>query len=164
MKLYEIASEYNALINLMDSDEIDEQALHDTLEGVEGEFEIKAENYAKIMRNMAGEIEQLKAEEQRLSARRKSLEANEERLKKALYEAMKSTGKEKFKTPLFSFNIAKNGGKLPVILDVDADALPTKLTVIQRKPNLDVIRELLESGKKTKYAHLGERGESLRIR
>lgn len=161
--LYEIASDYLLLLDIMSNDELEAEELKDTLEGVEGELEIKAENYAKIMKNIEGDIKALKEEEKRLSTRRKALEKNVERLKQALFNVMKETGKTKFKTELFNFSICKNGGKLPVIVDVETSYLPDELVKIVESPDLEAISRLLDAGDFT-YAHYGERGESLRIR
>lgn len=162
--LYELQQDYLTLLDMMDDENIDPQAITDTMEAVEGDLEMKAENYAKIMKNISGDIEKLKAEEKRIANRRKSLENNVDVMKQKLFETMKTTGKEKFKTPLFSFSIAKNGGKLPVIIDVDFSSLPDDLVVVDRKPNLDLIRSMLETEGENKIAHFGERKESLRIR
>lgn len=164
MSIYDISADYNALLEMMDSDEFDPQTIKDTLESVEGEFEDKADNYAKIMKNFEVEIAGLKAEEDRLKSRRKKLEDNISRMKQVLFDNMKATGKVKFKTGLFSFTIAKNGGKIPVIVDVPTSTLADEFVIIEEKPNLDAISKYLESNPKCQFAHFGERGESLRIK
>ena len=70
---------------------------------------------------------------------------------------MVQTGKRKIKTDLFSFTVAKNGGALPVIVDVDTEDLPDECVVITEKPDLKALAAL-------KFAHFGERGETLRIK
>lgn len=162
--MYELTSDYNEVLELASNPEIDPQAITDTLEAINAEIEIKAENTAKVMRELEEMAAALKAEEQRLSSRRRGIENNVERIKTGLYEAMKTTGKTKFKTPLFSFAITKNGGKIPVIVDVETADLPDELVTITEKPNLDAIRDYIEQNGECKYAHLGERGESLRIK
>ena len=37
---------------MLEDEEIDEQMILDTLEGLDGEIEIKADNYAKLIRNI----------------------------------------------------------------------------------------------------------------
>lgn len=144
---------------------IDPQAVTDTLEGIEGEFEDKADAYAKIKLELEAEAEKLKAEETRLTERRKRIENNIERLKKSLFDTMKQTGKTKFKTELFSFSIQKNGGKTPVIVDVPTWELPDHLVKITEKADLDAIREHLEQCEgESGFAHFGQRGETLRIK
>lgn len=162
--LYELKGEYLQLLEMLEDPEIEEQVVLDTLEGIDYELEIKAENYAKIMKELEGNVEIIKTEQQRLADKKSKLEANIKRLKDNLQEAMIATGKTKFKTDLFSFNIQKNGGAAPVIVDVETSELPDELVIYTEKPNLKAIGELLKSDPECKYAHFGERGESLRIK
>ena len=162
--MYELTADYKTVLEMMYDTEIDPQAITDTLESITAEIEIKAENTAIIINELTAEAAKIKAEEQRLNTRRKVYENRVTNLKQGLFDAMKLTGKTKFKTDLFSFNITKNGGKMPVIVDVDCSELPDDLVTITEKPNLDAIAEYLESNPESKYAHFGERGESLRIK
>lgn len=162
--LYELTGQFQQLLEMLNDPEIEEQVVLDTLEGIEFELEVKAENYAKIMRELEGNVESIKAEQKRLSDKRTSLESNIKRLKDHLQSAMIATGKTKFKTDLFSFNIQKNGGAAPVIMDVDTAKLPDELVIYTEKPNLKAIGEYLKEHPDCSYAHFGERGESLRIK
>lgn len=162
--LYELQGEYLQLLNMLEDPEIEEQIVLDTLEGIDFELEVKAENYAKIIRELEGTVEIIKTEQKRLADKKSKLEANVKRLKDNLQEAMTATGKTKFKTDLFSFAIQKNGGALPVIVDVDTAELPDELVQITEKPDLKAIAKFLEEEPDCKYAHFGERGESLRIK
>lgn len=165
MNLYELTDEYLQLQMMLEDPDIDSQVITDTLEAVAGEIEIKADNYAKVIRNMESNLAGIRAEQERLAARKNLLESGIKILKENLQESMILTGKRKFKTDLFSFNIQKNGGKAPVILDVaDTSELPDDLVRIKEEPDLDAIRALIETEGECKYAHLGERGESLRIK
>jgi hypothetical protein len=146
-------------------EELDEETILDTLESIESAIEIKAENYAKIIREFEGNINALKDEENRLKVKRQRLERSIDWLKSNLFQSMKLTGKTKFKTDLFSFNIAKNGGKAPVVITATrTEEIPTEFVVAKVEPNKDAIREALENGQMLDFAHLGERGESLRIK
>lgn len=162
--MYELTTDYKALLDMATDPDIDPEAIADTLEAIGEEIEIKAENIAVILKELEAEAAKLKAEEQRLKDRRATYENNVKRLKSYLFDAMKLTGKEKFKTALFSFNIQKNGGKIPVIVDVDCSELPDDLVTITEKPNLDAIAAFLENNPESKLAHFGQRGETLRIK
>lgn len=162
--MYELTADYKTVLDMAFDTEIDPQAIADTLESIAAEIEVKAENTVIIMKELEAEAAKLKAEEQRLNARRKVYENRVANLKQGLFDAMKTTGKEKFKTTLFSFSIAKNGGKIPVIVDVDTADLPDDLVTITEKPNLDAIAAFLEQNPESTLAHFGERGESLRIK
>ena len=159
--MYELTSDYLEVLELASNPDIDPQAITDTLEAINAEIEIKAENTAKVMRELEGMAAVLKAEEQRMNARRKSIENNVERIKAGLYNAMKATNKTKFRTELFSFNIQKNPAKL--VID-DESKIPKKYYVPQpAKLDTAKLRDDLKAGAVRKYAHL-EQGESLRIK
>ena len=165
MNIYELTEEYLQLQLMLEDPEADEQTVLDTLEAVEGEIETKADGYARIIRNLEGNATALKAEIERLTAKKQRMEMGVIRLKKNLQNAMIACDKKKFKTELFSFNIQKNGGKAPIVLDVkDTSELPDELVRIKEEPDMDAIRALIEKNGSCQYAHEGERGESLRIK
>lgn len=164
MRLYELTEQYKALEDLSYDPEVDEQVYRDTMDGLWGEIEEKADGYAKIIAGMKYDIEALKAEEQRLNARRKALEQRTEWLKSNLEANMREIGKTKFKTELFSFSIQKNGGLQPLVIDGVLDDIPGRFLIPQPPvPNNEAIRKLL-ADKQVDWAHLEPRGESLRIR
>ena len=161
MNLYELTAVYKRLQDQIEAGE----DVEGILAVIGDELEAKADGYARIILNMAGQAGALKAEEKRLYEKRRVLENGMEKLKQNLFESMKATGKEKFKTDLFSFSIQKNGGKIPVIVDVkDTSELPDDLVKITETPDLDAIRKYIEETGDLTYAHFGERGESLRIK
>ena len=160
MNLYELTAVYQRL-----QDQIEAGEDYEGILAVIGdEIEAKADGYARVIRNMEAEAKALKDEEKRLAEKRKLREAAVDRLKQNLFESMKATGKEKFKTDLFTFSIQKNGGALPVIVDVDTEYLPDDLVQITEKPDLKAIATYIEQTGDLTYAHFGERGESLRIK
>ncbi len=133
-KLYELTEDYLAVMDMLQDDTIDIETIMDTLEGIEGEIEQKADNYAKIIRMLKGEIDVLKAEEERINSRRKTVENNVKRLEKSLERSMIVIDKKKFKTSLFSFSIQKNPPTVAVI--GDADDIPREFYIPQ-EPVLD---------------------------
>lgn len=162
-RLYELTSDLLVLQEMLENPLDDEQVLKDTLEAVQGEYEGKLEAYCKVIKNLEADRDAKKSEAKRLTDSAKTLDNNIERLKKAMFDSMKTTNTPKVKGQLFTVAIQKNGGKLPVIVDVDTSELPDELVKIVESPDLEAIGKLLESGN-CKYAHYGERGESLRIK
>ena len=164
MTLYELEDRYRGLLMLMEEEDLDEEALMDTMSMIEDDIEDKAEGYAIIMKELEGECEKFKREEERLKRRRQSYENHISTMKDALESAMRLIGKTKFKTEHFSFGIQKNGGNLPVIIE-DPESLPESFKVYTWRPDTEKLRNYLTAmGGNIGYAHLGERGESLRIR
>ena len=163
MTLYEVTSDYLRIMAMMEDPELDPQTLADTLEGVEGELEVKAENYAKVMRNLEADVVGIKAEIDRLSDRKKTIENNIKQMKKALQDAMEITGKTKFKTELFSFGIRSNAPA--VVIDGELENIPTEYLRI-KEPEIDKakIKEALKNGVELEgVAHL-EKSSSLVIK
>ncbi len=164
MRLYELTEQWDAVFNMMEDGETDEQVIFDTLESIEGEIEDKADNYAKIIRNLQANADALKAEEERLYRRRKSAENHIQKLKDTLQANLEFIGKTKFKTDLFSFSVSKNGGKQPLSITENLDEIPGKYLIPQPpKVNNDAVRELLKN-KEVEWAHLEPYGRHLNIR
>ena len=162
-KLYELTSDILALQDMLENELDDEQMLLDTLEGVQWEYEFKLEQYAKVIRNLEADAEALKNEVERLNNKRRTINNNIDRLKKYMFDSMKATNTPKVKGNILTVAIQKNGGKLPVVVDVDTADLPDDLVKITEAPDLDAIRKALDAGD-CEYAHYAERGESLRIK
>ena len=54
--LYEITGDYLRLLEMLEEeDNLDPQAFKDTLKGIEGEFEIKADGYARVLKELAAD-------------------------------------------------------------------------------------------------------------
>ncbi len=160
--LYEITGDYLRLLEMLEEEEsIDPQTFKDTLEGIEGEFEIKADGYARIIKQLRAESEKYAVEVERMQARMETLANNEKRLKQYLYDSMKATGKVKFKTDLFSFSIQKNGGLQPMEIVPDME-IPDEYC--RKEPDNNKIRKALKNGAELPFAVLKERGEHLSIR
>lgn len=162
--LYLLTEQFNQLLELITQGEYTEEELSDTLEGIEGEIEVKADGYAKVIKEIEGNVAVIKTEIARLNNKKASLENSIKALKQSLEKAMRATGKTKFKTDLFSFNIQKNGGVRALTILDDIDNIP-KEYIVTPPPivNNEAVRELLKVQEVT-WARLEPQGESLRIR
>ena len=159
MNLYELKENYLKVLELI---EAGEENLEDTLESINDTIEVKAENYAKIIRNLEGNVNMLKAEVERLNSRKKSIEGNVDRLKENLKMAMIVTGKEKIKTGLFNITVANN----PVALNVfDENKIPENFFTYETIKKMDkaAIKDLLKAGQVIEGAELTQ-GRGLRIK
>ena len=162
--IYELTQDYLQILSMLEDPELDPQTLADTMEGIEGEFEIKAENYAKVIKNLEGDILAIKAEVDRLTSKKRVIENNIKNMKTSLQVAMETTGKSKFKTELFSFSIQKNAPSV-VIDEQYIENIPDKY-LKYKEPEIDkiAIKDALKKGEDlTGIAHL-EQSESLRIK
>lgn len=165
MTLYELSQEYLNLLTLAEDPDVDPEILADTMEGIDGEIEDKADNYARIIRQMEADAAALKAEADRITNRRRTIENNIRTMKNRLEDAMIATGKVKFKTELFSFGIQKNPAR--VVID-DPTRIPAGF-LIPQEPKIDTaaIKNSLKDADEQIFwegvAHL-EQDASLRIR
>lgn len=165
MNLYNLTGDILKLQNILESGEVvDTELLADVLADTTADYDEKIESYAKVIKNLSADVDALKAEETRLKTRRTTLENNIAALKGRMFDSMKATGKTKIKGSVFTVSIQPNGGKVPVIVDVDTAQLPDELVRIEEKPDIEAITKFIEAHPETKIAHFGERGESLRIR
>ena len=159
MNLYELKENYLKVLELI---EAGEENLEDTLESINDTIEVKAENYAKIIRNLEGNVNMLKAEVERLNSRKKSIEGNVDRLKENLKYAMIATDKLKIKTGLFNIIVANN----PVALNIlDEAKIPEKFITYETIKKIDkaAIKDLLKAGLVIEGAELTQ-GRGLRIK
>ncbi len=160
-KLYELTNDFETVFNMLYDEDVDEQMIIDTLEGIEGEIEAKADGYAKIIKELEAKRDARKAEAKRLSDSAKIFDNRMNLLKQGLFNSMKTTGRTKFTTDLFTFSIVNNGGKQTLTINGDVPEEYTK-TIIEN--DTDKIRADLEAGKELPFAYLEPRGESLRIK
>lgn len=163
MNLYQLADGYEVLLEQLYDGDVDEEALLDTLESIEGSIEVKAENYAKVIKELQATSERIKAEEERIAKRRKSIESNIAFMKNTLQHAMEVVGVAKIKSDLFTISIQQNGGKAPMKLLVNVDSLPEEYKHVNYSADNDKLREWAEKGD-CPYAVLEDRGKSIRIR
>ena len=112
MKMYEIAADYRHLLDAIDNGDIPEEALTDTLESITTLLEDKADNIACIIKELTAEAEAIKAEEDRLKARRTKKLKRAERLTEYLSECLTNAGADKIETARNSISFRKTPGKV----------------------------------------------------
>lgn len=161
MNLFEIKAELLAVMEMAEDSTIDPQTIADTMAAVEMDFEDKADNYAYMIAQLKGEISTLKAEKNRIGDRIAAKENAVERLTGVLQNAMKDTGKVKFKTPYHNFWIQKNP---PAVRWIEGAEIPEKYLVPQppKKDGAAVLKDL-KAGEKLDFAELTQ-SEGVRIR
>lgn len=164
MTLYELKQDYLYLLSLAEDPETDPTALMDTLEGLTGEIEDKAEGYACVIRELEAETAKFKAESDRLATHALTLSNRVRAIKLSLLNAMDEMGIGKIQTEHFKVSIAKNGGKQPMYVDSNIDAIPEEYIVRKPEPDKEKIRQALDAGQELEFARLLERGTHLSIR
>ncbi|MCI1995655.1 siphovirus Gp157 family protein [Clostridium luticellarii] len=129
-KLYEISKRYKNLDELLDNPELEDakKAIEQSLNKIDEEFDIKAENIAKIIKSREIDSKGLDEEIKRLQARRKAVGNQIANLKGYLFEHMQMLRKNKIKGNLFTLSIKKNA---PAVNIIDEEAVPEKYKIPQ---------------------------------
>ncbi len=164
-KLFELTKDFLEAKEMLYDEEKDTETVLNILDCIDCMIEEKADGYAKILQYIYGDISTVDNEIKRLTKIKKMLENRSKDLKEHLKQCMEVTGKTKFQTALYSFSIQKNGSVNPLKIDADVKDIPQEYLIPQPpKPDTNAIRKALEEGEVLPFAHLEERGISLRIR
>lgn len=141
MTLYELTNSAIELYEMLQSEEIDEQTVFDTLESMEAEG--KLEDCCKVVRQLESDTTSLKAEELRLQLKRKRAQNGISRIKSNLLNYMVATGREKQKAGLFDLS-TRNAKSVHI---TDVSMLPEAVFEFS-EPSIskDKIRKLIDSG------------------
>jgi len=119
--LYQLTAERLSLQTKLQELNFDEQTIADTLEGESAALEIKIENYGFVIRNMEAFGDAIKAEETRLSERRKAHEKRIQAIKDWLHQNMIACGITKIECPAFTIAVQNNPSSVNVF---DEEAIP----------------------------------------
>lgn len=160
MKLFELTANYMQVLHLIEEG-ADFELYENTLESIQEGINDKAENIAKLIKSIEGDVLVLKAEEKRLNERRTSLESQVKQLKEYLHHNLEICGVKKVKGQLFTIGIQKNPPSVNVL---DETKIP-KSYFIPQPDKLDrkSLIEAFKNGELIEGAELTQ-GESLRIR
>ena len=163
MTLYELRAEYMELLALLEDPETDPQVIADTMEGIQGELDIKCDSYVVVIRQLEAQVEMIDTELIRLEKNKSALTNNIKRMKAAVLDTIQMTGSRKMVTDHFKLSIVKNGGKQPMEVD-EIEKIPQDYLTMKPVANMEKIRQELEGGGQLDFARLKERGEHLGIR
>ena len=155
VSLYEISADFlKALDGLELDEETGEITNFDTVEALNAQFEDKAESVACYVKNLTAFAANLKAEEDALSARRKTAERRIDSMKKYLTSCMESVGKDKVETAKARISFRKS---VQVQID-DEKALPADYvtTTVTVKPDKNAIKKAIQAGEDVTGASLVE--------
>lgn len=170
--LYKLDQKYLDFMSMInDMEEVDEQLIADTMEGLEGDFRAKAEACECVATEFRSKAERLKAEIKRMETLAKSYEGKADTIEKNIENSMLLRNDTKFATDLFKFQIKGNGGAKPLVWTAgqpksqeEIKALPERFITTEYKVNNAEIRKALDAEEKLDFAAYGERGSHLEIK
>lgn len=161
LKLYEISDSYlAALEGLAELEDLPEEVIADTLEALQGEFEDKALNVARYVRNLEAEAAAIEEAKRRMDARAKAASRQAGRLKGYLKRELERTGL-KIQAPDLALRTQNNP---PSVVVDDASRIPAafKQTETVTRILKTELGKALKAGERVAGAHL-ERSKRLVI-
>lgn len=151
--LYEINKDFqNWLLKVEDNEgEVTEELMIE-FENIGGDFEVKAEAYAVLIKQKKAESEAIKAEKLRLTERQAQAEKTVSGLTERLTNALNLFGKDKFETSKckVSFRTSKS------VEITDETLIPDEYFKITKTPNKTNIKTAINEGKEIKGAVITE--------
>jgi len=147
--LYELTGQY---LELQDLEDIPEDALADTLEAIEGEFNEKAVRICHVLANADGSVEAIDKEIKRLQEKKRMLTGSKERLKDYLREKMERSGITKITSDLFNVTLMKP--REVVVID-DEEKIDMEYMRVSYAPDKTKIKNALKDGAEIEGAHMG---------
>lgn len=160
MKLYELTEQYQQVQNLED---LPEEALADTLEGIEGEIADKAEGIMMAVQNLNAEIEALRAHKKAIDARISARVNRAEAIKDYLRHNMEASGIKQITCPLFTINCVQ-GREIAEVEDINKLKGGYVTVKVTQAANKAKILEDLKAGTDVKGAKLARAKSSIRIK
>lgn len=157
--LFELTTDMQALYALA-TEEDDEQAFLDTLEGLKGMIQDKAASYVDVIQQLDMEAAKADLMAKQFAQKRDIRKNNVKRMKEALMWAMDQMDVKEMPAGDYTIKVVKNGGMQPMVIDGEVPDNMTKVTV---EPDNTKIREFLKENT-CEWAHLEERGRHIAIK
>ena len=153
MKLYELSGQWNEIQSM----DFDPQALADTLESIEGEITVKAQNIAHVNANFDANIKAIDDEIKRLQAMKKVQQNKQNGLKDYLRHNMEACDISKIECDLFTVTLRKAS---PVVSIDDPEQIPRDYYKVVESIDKTLIKNAIKDGHTVKGASLvdGKRG------
>lgn len=153
--LFNITKDYLEVLELIEQGEFDKETLDTTLECVDAELEVKADNIVNVIKVLESRNIAINKELERLKALKDSNKRGVETLKANLLNSMLITNKLKFKTDLHNFSTRKSASvQITDETNIDKDFI-TETTVIKIDKNS--IKDAIKNGQVVKGVELVEK-------
>lgn len=114
LPLYELVRQRRELALMADSDELDPDALRDTLEGLDGSIEDKARAVGAVSKTLDASAEAIENEANAMLERAKRLRTRAENVRTYLLTNMQAAGISKIESPWFVLAIRKNPPRVEI--------------------------------------------------
>lgn len=163
-KLYELTTQFAELNALAESDDLPDELIADTLEGLQGDLQAKATNVAMLVRNLEAGADAIDEAAKAMQQRANRVRARAERVAAYVLFCMQSAGITKIESPYFVLAVRKNNAAVRIAEGVE---LPDDYMVQPEppppRPDKKKLADALKAGEVIDGVWL-EQGERLEIR
>jgi Gp157 protein len=163
LSLYEIAQQLQSLESINDAEELPAAVIADTLEALEGSFEVKAVAVAHFILSLESNAAACAAAAEQMEVRALRIEKRAKAIKAYLQFWMEAIRVRKIETPEITLRLQENP---PAVVITNEAWIPPQYWVEPEPPpkriDKKALRTALEGGALIEGAYI-ERGEHLRI-
>jgi len=149
MKLYEITEQIRQALQMVADGDMPEDQMHDTLEMLGLDFDVKVDNTAAVIKEFQLEAEAFKSEIDRLTDKKRLLENKADSLKEYLRLEMQKNGRDKVNGKRFTVTIGK-----PTDVVQLTGFVEEKYLVVKTSEDKVAIKRDLKAGVEVKGAEL----------
>ncbi len=164
LNLYELVADFKAVEALESSDDLPEQVIRDTLEGLTGDLQVKATNICKFVRNLEVNAEAIDEAAKQMQARANRLRKRAESVKSYLLFNLQATGITRIEAPEFVITVRNNPESVRIL---EGAQIPAEYLVAPEppapRPDKTAIKAALKAGKHIDGAYL-EAGQRIEIK
>lgn len=166
LTLYQLTSQFKELERLADED-VPDEVIRDTLEGLSGEIEVKATSVIKFARNLEVFRDAVEAESRAMKERAARIDRRIEAMREYVLVHMRACEIQKIECPEFTLSVQKN----PPAVIIDAESqIPERFMVTPEpppppspRPDKKALCEAMKAGEIVPGAHL-EQGVRLKVK
>ena len=144
MKMYELTLAYEKVLEM--AEELDDGALRDTLDSITDAIDDKAENIAKVIKQLEADADTFRQEEVRLAKRRRTVDNNVRNLKRYLQESLEQVGTDRVNGKLFTVSIQNNPSSVDILDEskIELDYFDEQPPKLDKKAVLESLKNGIE--------------------
>ena len=136
MTLYELTGQILELQELMEDDVYEPELINDTMESIMYDFQNKADDYVKLIKNIEAQVFALDEEAKRLKARQDKMKNKVKMLKDKLVTAMVATGTRKLQGTVGTLSLRRST-KIPS--ELTWENVPQEYVKTEVKKSIDKV-------------------------
>lgn len=147
-KLYEIANQFKALELLAETEDLPPELIRDTLEGLQGDMQIKATSVAKFILGLEAEAQMMAEAAEAIRQRGERRKKRAESIRAYVLFQLQNAGISKVECPEFTMSVRKNPEAVQIM---DVLQVPPEYMVQPEppppRPDKTAIKAALKEGK-----------------